>query len=110
MVSKKVDRKLLHNDQGYGMTNDKIQSFPLKGVEQVKKWWYMNMMFKLPSLIAIPMHFHGIERLRLQDGANERVHLGHVAAEPEQPAAGPSDHKHHLRRTCYTLLRMRKEL
>jgi hypothetical protein len=49
-----------------------------------------------PLLCPVPLDLHGIESFRLQDWSDKRIHLGHVAAQPEQPAAGPRDHQDHL--------------
>ena len=48
------------------------------------------------DLVVAPLLLHGEQRLGLQHWPNQRVHLAHVAAEPEQPAAGPSQHEYHL--------------
>ena len=49
------------------------------------------------SVAAVsPLVLHGEESLGLQDGTYQRVHLTHVAAEPEEPTTGTSDHQDNL--------------
>ena len=48
------------------------------------------------DLVIAPLLLHGEQRLGLQHRPNQGVHLAHVAAEPEQPAGGPSDHQDDL--------------
>ena len=43
-----------------------------------------------------PVMLHDGEIVLVNDGSDEGVHLGHVAAEPEEPAAGSCQGKVHL--------------
>ena len=45
---------------------------------------------------AAPLSLHGEERLGLEDGADQGIHLAHVATQPEQPAARARQHQDHL--------------
>jgi len=45
---------------------------------------------------TVPLELHRVKRFCLKDRADQRVHLGHVAAEPEQPAAGGGDDQTNL--------------
>lgn len=43
-----------------------------------------------------PFACHNQDRVLVQFGANQWVHLGHVAAEPEQPASGRGQYQNAL--------------
>lgn len=43
-----------------------------------------------------PLPGHNQDRVLVQFGANQRVHLGHVAAQPEQPAGDRGQYQHAL--------------
>ena len=55
-----------------------------------------------------PVVVHGGHGVSVQDGPDQGVHLGHVAAQPEQPAAGARQDQTNLRAvrqvsTCFEL-------
>ena len=57
------------------------------------------MMLKVMVLVlvgAAPLPLHGEERFGLEDGADQGVHLAHVATQPEQPAARARQHQDNL--------------
>jgi len=46
--------------------------------------------------IIPPILFYGNEGSLIQYGPDQWIHLGHVATEPEQPAAYTNQHQYHL--------------
>lgn len=44
----------------------------------------------------IPLLLHGEESLVVQDWSNQRIHLRHVATEPEEPATDAGQKQGHL--------------
>ena len=60
-------------------------------------------MLKVMVLVLVgsaPLPLHGEERFGLEDGADQGVHLAHVATQPEQPAARARQHQDNLPHKC----------
>ena len=55
---------------------------------------------------TVPFPFHRKKGFCLENWSNKRIHLTHVTAEPEQPAAGPCQHQDNLM-TSKTLVKMK---
>ena len=99
---------LYHNNiqDGYSYNDNQIYLHLLRSttyncaLEQwpFTRWILKEWRRKALIVAASPLHLHGDESLGLQDRPDQRVHLTHVATQPEEPAGGARDHQNNLQR------------